>query len=307
MEFLTILQQMLMLLLMMFIGYIMEKKRLLGENSAAVMSKIVLNVTLPAQIITSFAIEGAALSGGAVGKTLGFSCVAYALYFVLAFLFVRLLKIPAGQRGTYQYMIVFGNVGFMGFPLITAVFGADMLVYAVLFNIVFNLLVFSVGIQMIAGGAAGASFDWRRLLNLPLGSSVLALLLFFAHIELPGFINSALFTLGNATTPLAMLILGATIAAMPLKELFEEKRVYIFVAAKLLAAPVLVWLLFKPLLPAGDIVSRILVVLSGMPVATNATMLSVEYGGDNKLVSQGIFFTTVLSVLTIPLLIAVLL
>ena len=93
---------------------------------------------------------------------------------------------------------------------------------------------------------------------------------------------------------------------MPIRELFEERRVYLFVAVKLLAVPVLVLLLIKPLLPAGDIIGSILVVLSGMPVATNATMLSVEYGGDIKLVSQGIFFTTVLSVLTIPLLIAVL-
>ncbi len=306
MSFLTIFQQMLMLLLMMVIGYIMEKKYLLGENSAAVMSKIVLNVTLPAQIITSFSIEGADISAAAVGKTLGFSALVYAFYFAVAWAFVRLLRAPREQRGTYEYMVIFGNVGFMGFPLITAVFGADKLVYAVLFNIVFNLLVFSVGIQMIAGGGEGGSFDWRRLINLPLGSSVLALLLFFAHIELPGFVNTALFTLGDATTPLAMLILGATIAAMPLRELFEEKRVYLFVAVKLLAVPVLVWLLLKPWLPAGDIIGSILVVLSGMPVATNATMLSVEYGGDIKLVSQGIFFTTVLSVLTIPVLIAVL-
>lgn len=296
-----ILQQMVMLLLMMVIGYVMEKKQLLGNGSAAVMSKIVLNVTLPAQIITSFAIEGADISAGAVFGTLGLSVFAYALYFLLAFLFVRLLRIPKEQRGTYEYMLIFGNVGFMGFPLVTAIWGANMLVYAVLYNIVFNILVFSFGIQLIAGGG---SFDWRRLINIPLGSSVLALLLFFAHIELPGVINSSLNTLGGATTPLAMLILGATIAGMPLKELFEEKKVYVFVAAKLLLLPLLVWLVLFPLPTVADVVVPILVVLTGMPVATNATMLSVEYGGDVKLVSQGIFFTTILSVVTVPLLVA---
>lgn len=301
MSFAMILQQMVMLLLMMVIGYVMEKKQLLGNGSAAVMSKIVLNVTLPAQIITSFAIEGADISAGAVFGTLGLSVFAYALYFLLAFLFVRLLRIPKEQRGTYEYMLIFGNVGFMGFPLVTAIWGANMLVYAVLYNIVFNILVFSFGIQLIAGGG---SFDWRRLINIPLGSSVLALLLFFAHIELPGVINSSLNTLGGATTPLAMLILGATIAGMPLKELFEEKKVYVFVAAKLLLLPLLVWLVLFPLPTVADVVVPILVVLTGMPVATNATMLSVEYGGDVKLVSQGIFFTTILSVVTVPLLVA---
>lgn len=302
MSFLMILEQMLMLLLMMVIGYVMEKKQLLGTGSAAVMSKIVLNVTLPAQIITSFAIEGADISAGAVGATLGLSVLAYALYYALALVFVRLVRVPRGQWGTYQYMLMFGNVGFMGFPLVVAIWGEQMLVYAVLYNIVFNILVFSLGIQMIAGGGSG--FDWRRLVNIPLGSSVLALLLFFLHIQLPQVVNDSLNTLGGATTPLAMLILGATIAGMPLRELFEEKKVYFFVAGKLFLLPLLLWLLLKPLLPAGDVIGPILVVLSGMPVATNATMLSVEYGGDVKLVSQGIFFTTILSVLTVPLIVA---
>ena len=307
MNFMLVLQQMLMLLLMMFIGYVMERKHLLGENANAILSKVVLNVTLPAQIITSFSVDGGALDNATLGRTFLFSAVVYAAYFAVAWVMVRLLKLSLEQRGTYQYMLIFGNVGFMGFPVITAIFGADKLVFAVIFNIVFNLLVFSVGLQMIAGaGQVKAGFDWCKLLNLPLLSSVLALALFFLHIPLPQVVNSALLTLGNATTPLAMLILGCTIAAMPLKELFEEWRIYLFVGIKLLVLPLLIFVLLKPLLSADDVLGQILVVLSAMPVATNATMLSVEYGGDVKLVSQGIFFTTVFSVLTIPLLVMIL-
>lgn len=305
MNFMLVLQQMLTLLLMMFIGYVMERRHLLGDNANGILSKVVLNVTLPAQIITSFSMDGGVLDNAILFRTFLFSSAVYAVYFAVAWVMVRLLNLSPKQRGTYQYMLIFGNVGFMGFPVITAIFGADKLVFAVIFNIVFNLLVFSVGLQMIAG-AGQAGFDWRKLLNLPLLSSVLALALFFLHIPLPQVVNSALLTLGNATTPLAMLILGCTIAAMPLKELFEEWRVYLFVGVKLLVLPLLVFVLLKPLLPSDDVLGQILVVLSAMPVATNATMLSVEYGGDTKLVSQGIFFTTVLSVLTIPLLVMVL-
>lgn len=305
MNFMLVLQQMLTLLLMMFIGYVMERRHLLGDNANGILSKVVLNVTLPAQIITSFSMDGGVLDNAILFRTFLFSSAVYAVYFAVAWVMVRLLNLSPKQRGTYQYMLIFGNVGFMGFPVITAIFGADKLVFAVIFNIVFNLLVFSVGLQMIAG-AGQTGFDWRKLLNLPLLSSVLALALFFLHIPLPQVVNSALLTLGNATTPLAMLILGCTIAAMPLKELFEEWRVYLFVGVKLLVLPLLVFVLLKPLLPSDDVLGQILVVLSAMPVATNATMLSVEYGGDTKLVSQGIFFTTVLSVLTIPLLVMIL-
>ena len=309
MEFSTILGQMLMLLLMMILGYLARRQNLLDEHVNASLSKVVLNVTLPAQIITSFAMEGAELTNGEVGAAFGLSCLIYLFYTALAVIYVRLMRLPRQDWGTYQYMIIFGNIGFMGFPVITAIFGAKALVYAVIMNIVFNLLVFSYGIKLITDGSETAgSFSWRKLINMPLISSALTLVLFFLHIKLPTVVNTALFTMGDATTPMAMLILGCTIAEMPLRELFDEWRVYIFTAVKLLAMPLLVFLLLQ-LLPgfeANSLLGKVLVVLSSVPVATNATMLSIEYGGNNKLVAQGIFFSTIFSVLTIPLLVFIL-
>lgn len=298
-----------MLLLMMILGYLARRQNLLDEHVNASLSKVVLNVTLPAQIITSFAMEGAELTNGEVGAAFGLSCLIYLFYTALAVIYVRLMRLPRQDWGTYQYMIIFGNIGFMGFPVITAIFGAKALVYAVIMNIVFNLLVFSYGIKLITDGSETAgSFSWRKLINMPLISSALTLVLFFLHIKLPTVVNTALFTMGDATTPMAMLILGCTIAEMPLRELFDEWRVYIFTAVKLLAMPLLVFLLLQ-LLPgfeANSLLGKVLVVLSSVPVATNATMLSIEYGGNNKLVAQGIFFSTIFSVLTIPLLVFIL-
>ncbi len=304
MSFTTILGQMLVLLLMMVVGYFACRYKLLDEHVNASLSKVVLNVTLPAQIITSFAMEGMELANSEISRAFGLSALVYAVYIVLAWAFTRWLRVPLADRGTYQYMIVFSNIGFMGFPVVIAIWGADKLVYAVLMNIVFNLLVFSYGIKLItAGRTDGKGFSWRKLLNMPMVAAVLALLLFFAHVSLPAVVNAALITLGDATTPMAMLILGCTIAAMPLRELFEEWRIYVMVGVKLLAMPLLIFLLLRPLVPTTDVMGQILVILSGMPVATNATMLSIEYGGNIKLVSQGIFFSTVLSVLTIPVLV----
>lgn len=218
MDFSTILGQMLMLLLMMILGYLARRQNLLDEHVNASLSKVVLNVTLPAQIITSFAMEGAELTNGEVGAAFGLSCLIYLFYTALAVIYVRLMRLPRQDWGTYQYMIIFGNIGFMGFPVITAIFGAKALVYAVIMNIVFNLLVFSYGIKLITDGSETAgSFSWRKLINMPLISSALTLVLFFLHIKLPTVVNTALFTMGDATTPMAMLILGCTIAEMPLR------------------------------------------------------------------------------------------
>jgi predicted permease len=303
MDFFVILNQMLTLLLMMIIGYVMMRLKMLGDNVNAILSKVVLNVTLPAQIITSFSLDGTSISNAEVGRIFLFSCAAYVLYGVLAWTYVRLMRLPKQDWGTYQYMIIFGNVGFMGFPVITAIFGANRLVYAVILNIVFNLLVFSWGLNLITSGQGGGKFDWRKFINPALIAAVLALALFFLHIQLPSVLNSALLSLGDATTPMAMLILGSTIAGMPLKELFDEWRIYIFVILKLLVIPLIVFFALRPFLAPEDVLGQVLVVLSAVPVATNATMLSIEYGGNIKLVSQGIFFTTVLSVITIPILV----
>ncbi len=301
MDMMAIITQMLALFVMMLVGYAARRARLLDEGAAACLSAVVINITLPAQIITSFSLEDGALTNGEIGRT--FICAAglYVLLIVTGMIFVRVMPLPPGHAGTYQFMLVFGNVGFMGFPVINAIFGQGALVYAVILNILFNLLVYSYGIRLLTKGQ-GEGFELRRLLNLPLISAVLALAMHFMGLSLPEAIKSALVTLGDATTPLAMLILGCTIGGMALKELFEEWRVYVFVAVCLLAEPLLVWLVLGAFLPSGDLLGQVMVALAAMPVATNATMLSIQYGGNSKLVAQGIFFTTLLSLVTIPLL-----
>ena len=106
MDFSTILGQMLMLLLMMILGYLARRQNLLDEHVNASLSKVVLNVTLPAQIITSFAMEGAELTNGEVGAAFGLSCLIYLFYMALAVIYVRLMRLPRQDWGTYQYMII---------------------------------------------------------------------------------------------------------------------------------------------------------------------------------------------------------
>ena len=199
-------------------------------------------------------------------------------------------------------MMMFGNVGFMGFPVIETIFGSGALIYAFIFNVVFQVLVYSVGIIIIR--KPGKEFSLKKLANMPLISACVAIILFFLKVRLPGPINSSLEFLGNITTPMAMIILGSIIANMRLGELFNGWRVYIFAAVKLLLVPLAALLLMKVLPIESDLVKGCMVVLSAMPVATNASMLAIEYEGDVELTSKGIFFTTLLCMLTIPVIVA---
>ena len=289
------------LFLIMIVGYIMAKREVIDKEAKTRLTRLLLNVTLPAQIIKAFVSNQGIVSNIEVLQVFGMSLILYLIYAIIGVIFVFVIRPKKGQRGAYLFMMMFGNVGFMGFPLIEAIYGEGALIYGVIFNVIFCLLVYSIGIFMIGKNHDGAKFDWAKLLNMPFIASVCSLVLYFAKMEFPDVVLTSLDFMGNVTTPVAMLILGATIAGMPLAKLFNEWRIYIFTAVKLLVLPMGAILLFRYLPISSDIIKESLIVLSATPVATNATMLAIEYDGDMDLISKGIFFTTLLCMVTIPL------
>ena len=295
--------QILSLFIIMLIGYALNKCKVLNADANARLVKLVINVAMPAQIITAFVSNQGIVSNQEVVTVFGISLLMHLIYFIVGVLFIYGLFVKKEQRGTYYFMMMFGNVGFMGFPVIEAIYGKENLIYAVIFNVVFQVLVYSVGIIIIR--RPDISFSPKKLLNMPLISASVAIALFFLKIRLPGPVNSSLEYLGNITTPMAMLVLGSIIANMKVKELFDEWRVYLFAAFKLLIVPLAVIMFFKVIPIKSEVVRGCMIILSAMPVATNASMLAIEYEGDIKLTSKGIFFTTLICMITIPVMIAI--
>lgn len=294
--------QIVSLFIVMLIGYALNKCKVINSDTNARLVKLVINVAMPAQIITAFVSNQGIVSNQEVLSVFGISLLMHAVYFIVAVVFMYGLFVKKEQRGTYYFMMMFGNVGFMGFPVIEAIFGKESLIYAVIFNVVFQVLVYSVGIIIIR--RPDVPFSPKKLLNMPLISAGVAIALFFLKIKLPGPVNDSLGYLGNITTPMAMIILGSIIANMKIKELFNEWRVYIFAAVKLLLVPVIAMGLMSVMPIESGLIKGCMVVLSAMPVATNASMLAIEYEGDVNLTSKGIFFTTLLCMLTIPVIVA---
>lgn len=301
MDFMTITGQMLSLFFIMVVGYVIYKLKVIDDEATVRFTRLVLNVSVPALIITSFLNNQGVVSNLEVLEVLGISLFCHVIFGLLGFAFTTLFCVPEKERGMYLFMSLFGNVGFMGFPVITAVFGDAMMIYAVIFNVVFNILVYSAGILLIGNGGEKARFNPRLLLNMPLMSAVVSVLLFVLKIPLPSVINTSLDYLGELTTPMAMVILGATIASMPVRELFDGWKIYVFTALRLLVIPAAVLVVLRALHITSPEITGVMAVLAGTPVATNATMLAIQYGGNRQLASKGIFFTTILSIITIPL------
>ena len=300
MDMTTVLSQMGVLFAIMAIGFLANKTKILNADANRLLSKLVLSVTLPCTVLNSVMSGDVKLSGSEAVFFFALTLGVYAFGLLLSLVVPHILRVPRSDAGLYRFMTAFANVGFMGFPVIGSIYGSAAAFYVALFNIPFSLLVFSFGIKMIAGKSE--KFSLKILINPPFITSVAAFIIFATGFTTPKFFVGIVNTLGNVTTPAAMLIIGSTLAAVPIREVFTEWRIYVFSLIRLLAIPLLTWLILR-LFITNEIMLGVLVVLSGMPSATNTTMISMEYGGNDRLASKAVFITTLLSLGSIQLMV----
>ncbi|MBP5083417.1 MAG: AEC family transporter, partial [Methanomicrobium sp.] len=214
--------------------------------------------------------------------------------------------IPAkySERGVFSFMLVFSNLGFMGIPVTQAIFGTDAVFYTTLFMLPFNLLVFTIGILMLRPDMR-MNFNPKLFVNPGIIASIIGMLFFFTGFTIPSPVYDVMDYLGSTTTPLAMVVTGALLAMMPFSNLFSDYRIYILSAFRLLIIPVIVYLVISPY-ATDPVIFAIPVLLAAMPAAANSVILAEEYNADSSLASKGVFITTLLSIVTIPLLAVIL-
>ena len=303
MQLTVIVEQIFILALVAAAGYAAFKTKILNPETNKAVSRLVIYITLPAMLIASVADVPASVTGHTVWLLLGASFLTYALLGLIAVTAPRLIRAKREDYGVYTFMAMFGNVGFMGFPVLTAIFGEKAIFLAAIFNLPMNLICFSLGILMIA--PKGTKLKATALLNPTVVASVAALLLYLLPWSLPTVVNDGFALIGQATIPLAMMLIGSSLAQLPFREIFAIPRLYLLSFVKLITCPFLIYLALRWLIK-DPLLLGIATVLVSMPVATNATMLCIEYGGNELLASRGVFISTLLSLVTIPLIVAVL-
>lgn len=301
MDFLSVLLQMVTLFVLVLVGWLANRLHIMGEQMNRGLSRLVVNVTMPAMILASVLDTDAVPESSKVLEIMGVAVVSYGILLCAALLIPRFLPGTYSEKGVYQFALAFGNVGFIGFPVVTALFGQQALFYASVFMLPFNVLVFTLGILFVGEKKEGFGLEWKKLLSPSLVASVLAVLLAFCRIPSPPVLGDACGLLGQVTTPAALLIIGSSLADIPVRDMFRKGSVYLICCLRLAVLPVLVWVLCRGWV-ADPLVLGIAVILTGMPVATNGTMLCMEYGGNTKTMTEVTFLSTVCSVFTIPLL-----
>lgn len=300
MDLSAILNQMVVLFCAMALGYVVCKARVINAAFNQTLSKLILNLCMPGMILASVMNVPRQLSNTEVWVLLGISFGLHLFFILVALAIPRLFRLNRSTGNLYRFLLIFSNVAFMGFPVVSAIFGPDAVFYASIFNIPFNLLAFTLGVYLVAG--KGVKLSPKKLLLSPgILVSVAALVIYLFDIPFPAFVKDTADLLGQITTPGAMLVIGSTLATIPLKKAFTQWKLYPLLLLKLLVLPVAVWLLLRPWLH-NELMLGVTVVIAAMPSATNCTLFCNEYGGDAELASIGVFLSTLASVVTIPLL-----
>ena len=357
------LQQMIVMFLMMAVGYLCYRKQILTEEVSRKVSAIVVNVANPCMILSS-ALTDQQMQGKELVQTFAIVVMMYAFLLAMAQLLPGILHIQKESRGAYAAMTVFANIGFMGFPVLAAMYGNGALLYGAVFQIPFNILIYTYGVAVLTrkpgacakteqdvnaeqdvkteqdvkaepNGKTGERQDAqgitaavngksenkqsnneqqgmmqgtleivKKIFNIGVIACIAAMLLYFLQIPVPSFLQAFITNLGNLTAPLSMMIIGASLAQMPLKELFLDKKLLLFSLVKLLLLPA-VWMIMVNRVAEQEILRGVCLVMMATPAGSMTAMLAQQYGGDYETASRGVALTTVLSVITMPLLAAV--
>lgn len=296
-----LLEQMVVLFLLMGVGFYAYKKGFMTDETAKKISAIVVNIANPAMILTGCMsddkIEGRELLVVAV-----IVISVYVVLMILATFMPHLLRVEKKSRGTYQNMTIFSNIGFMGFPVISALYGSGALLYASLFTIPFNVLIYTYGIAAMTSGEQKEKqkMPLSRIFNVGVIACMITIVVYLLKLPIPAFIKSAATHLSNLTAPLSMMVIGASLVTMDFKKMFTDVKLLIFSVIKLLVIPIAGVLIIRQFVD-NPVICGVCMIMLATPVGSMTAMLAQQYDGDYEMASRGVALTTVLSVATMPL------
>jgi len=302
----VLLQKMALMLILLVLGYVAVRLKIVPEDFNKGLSKLVINVLLVGMILSSVINKELEMTGAEVAQGVLMMAIAQVIGILIGVLSVKLIpSLKRGDSGMYSMLIGFMNNGFMGFPLVAAFFGEDCVFFASLSNIPFNLMLYTIGIRMLQKGNGDEKLNLKRIINMPIIATLAALIIFVFEIPMPAIIDDTMDTLSAAVVPLSMMCIGMSLGNVPIKDAVLQPKLYIVSFMRLIVAPLAAWLILRMFITNPQTLG-IIILLELTPSAVICTMLGLENGRDGVESSSGIFISTVLSVVTIPLMIALL-
>jgi len=297
------------LFLLIMIGYIAKKVNFVKSDIKPHISNLVLNITLPLYIFTAMQFE----FSPSVLKETGLLVFISIFYYIGAFVFANIItksfKFKDMKRDVFQYMMIFSNVGYMGYPVMYELAGEKGAFYAAIYNLAFNVLTWTLGVYIMSrhkDEASGQTMKERlvHVINPSLIAVILGFTCFLFSIKIPSLLLDTFKSVGGATTPLSMMFIGIILAEIKVKDIFSDVSIFLITGIRLLVLPLLTLLVLSTLGFEG-LLLQVPVVLSAMPASANSAIVASRYGNDYRLASKLIFVTTLLCIITIPFILSI--
>ena len=296
------------LFILMAIGFVFGKMKLIDSNAIRGISNLIIKASLPALILTSLQQPFSSELLDDSVQTLIVAAIFYVTILLISVFAVKMMRAPAAKRGTLAFSLGFSNAGFIGFPVITSILGTRALFLTSIHNIVFNLLAFSAGLLIMGmetqntgdtNGKQRLRIPFHKIMNINVIASIVGFVLFICSITLPRVLSLPLEILGDTTTPLAMVTTGAMLARTPIRSIIGDRLLYVVTILRLIVWPFLTAAALKRCHISGDLY-YITVIIAGMPAASNTSLIAELYGGDTDTASAIVCMTTLFSVISIP-------
>lgn len=303
MDFSTILFQVIALFIMMAFGLFARKMGYMTDETKRGMSDILIKIVTPAVVITSFSGEFEHDKMSNALLVLAGAVTVHILLCLISLLLFR--KESSSRKAVLRFTLIFGNFGFMGFPVLQSLFGLDGVFYGAMFTAAFYLFSWTFGVSLFAK-PDGIKGTLKAIFNPPFVSVIVGFLMYISPFRLPSFLQNPIDAIGSMNTPLSMLIIGSVFAEVTLKQVFSDKKIYLVAFLRLLAVPLtaacaVALLNLTGIISLHGIPYHIVLVEESMPCAAYAVIFATKYGGDAKFASTAVAIATASSIITIPL------
>ena len=293
-------QQVAVLFLLIGAGALGVKMGWLKTEGRQMLSSLLVNLVVPAMIVNSYRMEFSMEILRNLLAAFGLSVLAILMGTVLTLLLTARQK--DSRTPIFRFACVFSNAAYMGFPLISALFGAEGLLYASAYVTVFNILLWTMGYGMVSGSSSPKEVA-RSLLHTPvLYAMVVGLAVYLLQIPVPTLIAQPLELLGGMNTPLSMLITGILIASGDLGSILRDKHIWKLAGVRMLLIPAVCLAAFAALgLLRFGMSAQVVLLLECCPAAAITSVFAVQFGHDEHFAAGSVVLTTLLSILILPL------
>ena len=306
MDIMVVFQTMLKLFLLLILGFVLFKCHIFDEYTNKKISALIVNVASPMLIISSIAgVEGSNKS--IVFLMIGAGILMYIGFIILGKIINRIFPFPKKDWPVYECMVVFANTGFMGYPVLLVVFGQEAVFYASLIHMAFNFFVYTYAIMCLTkGDDSEFKLNFKQLLTPGIILIFVGIFIYLFDIQLPSVLMDTINSVGSLTAPLSMMMIGSSLAVYPIKDSFTDWRSYVFAFVRLMIVPFVTMIMCR-LLHIDAYYANITIITNAMPVGSMVLMLATQYNANVKIVTRNIVVSTLLSVITIPIVVATML